>query len=103
MKKDSEVLECAAKLLEEKGWIQHSYRDDNNQHCVVGAVAVCKESFMANGSILGYPASNILRANEFPVINGSCSAWNDDPSRTKEEVIAALLSAAEVARQKESA
>lgn len=89
MKKDSEILECAAKLLEEYGWQQGLFGSDpKGPHCLVGALWVC-----------GGHAST-LTAN-FDVI--SPIIWNDRPGQSKDKVIAALRSAAEVARQKESA
>lgn len=101
--KDSEVLECAIEMLVEEGWIQGTYYRDGEGYCSVGAVAACLYGAPC------YPytdlARSLLRAAGFPnpeMVNRP-TGWQDATGRTKEEVIAALQKAVEVARASEEA
>ena len=95
----ADVLNGAADLLEREGWWQGDYRGPNGETCVDGALvrAVGQQpgGIMEGDVGLSYLAAvKVLRhhlGREF------VSAWNDDPQRTKAEVVAALRAAAEQA------
>jgi len=101
--KDSEVLECAAKKIEEEGWVQNNYYARDEGYCVVGAVAAClNPDFTRNYLGIGQAADVLWQNRPQPMTFLTFTRWNDAPERTKEEVIAALLSAAEKARAREA-
>ncbi len=104
------ILERAAELIETKGWTQGSYvRYGNGEE--VGDTDYDAECFCISGAL-----SHASKKKDFDMM---CKAyyfltdiicktrnstkclekWNDDPARTKEEVIAFLKSAAELARK----
>lgn len=89
------ALRKAHLRLVTRGWIQGTIRDVNG-FCLLGAVAITvrpdgTESMMTQtmsvNIALGYLAEEILcEPNEI-------TSWNDDPDRTKDEVIAKLEAA----------
>ncbi len=94
----SKKLLDAADLLEEKGWIQNSYQNDNG-YCVLGAISqvttgkpdwgkYCNldENFDDLKSKCSFYIKSFL--NEHP------GDWNDNSKRTKKEVIDMLRKAA---------
>jgi hypothetical protein len=99
------ILECAAELIETKGWTQGSYARDANGEavdlldknaecfCIIGALSHVSWGYDFNIRCKAYQfATNILH-------DKSLLPWNDDPARTKEEVITFLKSASELARK----
>lgn len=87
---EADVLRRAADLLEEFGWCQGDYGSkEAGAFCAVGA---CRQAssdlnFRRDEYGLMWPESALELDNVPP--------WNDDPARTKEEVIARLREAAE--------
>jgi hypothetical protein len=106
MSKDiANILECAAKLIETKGWTQGSYARDANDGAV-SSLDKNAECFCIIGALshvsLGYDSNTRRKAYQFAtniIHNERLTTWNDDPARTKEEVITFLKSAAELARK----
>lgn len=92
----AKILRRAAKLLETKGWTRGAYaRTSSGRFCEPNcreAVRFCAIGAIerAGGGTVG-PAYAALRR----AIEGTVAHWNDTKGRTKRQVIAALLKAAE--------
>lgn len=81
----ADVYEKAAEYLEEYGWRQNSGGVHGGPRCLVGAID-----------------SSLLVITRYPLFSRACNFvatalevdcemdWNDDPSRTKDEVINVL-------------
>ena len=84
----------AAEVLEEWDWCQGQARD-GDAFCVMGAIAfVTGEDFM-NGCILDGSPRFHAAADAFVRLEPRGADWNDEPGRTKAEVVARLREAAE--------
>lgn len=101
----SEILMAAAQRIEEKGWNQGGYCPVD-QSMVHTNVADIRETD-AVGAIRCAVGGHFNHANDeaaaiakealrVVIGGGSIGAWNDDESRTKESVIAALHEAAKL-------
>lgn len=99
------VLIGARKLLAEKGWCQGAYARDLKGQPVwefVGSKAPV--AYCALGAIIesaggaGEEARNVFSS---VIDNNGLPAWNDHPSRTKEEVLTAFDQAIKLASEKE--
>lgn len=90
----SDVLRKAADVIRERGWNQGHFETLGGRVCVLGAINVaCGLDADSMKLPLSYlDAEAALRA-VLPV--PWPSEWNDERDRTAEEVIAALLKAAE--------
>lgn len=88
---EADVLRRAADLLEEFGWCQGEYGSKQDEKfCAVGACWEAKRELgldVCGDEYLQWPESALGLADVPP--------WNDDPARTKEEVIARIRAAAE--------
>lgn len=115
----AETLDKAADLLE-KGWFQGSYCSDPTDPnpscvCVVGAVLLASgyglctaehiekiPAILALTKHLGFTralgAKQSLDPGETSIV-----AWNDDPARTKQEVVDAVRNAAASLREEQAA
>lgn len=92
----SEVLDRAADVLEEDGWCQYSMHDELGRYCALGAIKAVTpdpDAFAERGY-----ATRALRDYLSPTRPFQISKWNDNPDRTKEEVIDALQQAARLVR-----
>lgn len=104
----AEVLERAADLLEEYDWCQGEFAKDSDG-CAVVWESDKAQSFCALG--VAYRAWSDLGQPHFPLVTSmqgyldvrDVTAWNDEPGRTKAEVIAKLREAATLARRREEA
>lgn len=102
----ADVLERAADLLEEFGWCQQHYalteegeislpdQGDAVQFCAAGAAMRSMFDFGLENWTGGH---GLVKA----AFGGEASRWNDEPGRTKEEVVARLREAARKARSGE--
>lgn len=80
--KASALLKEAAALIREKGWCQRQLKSDNGEYCAMGAIEAKTERFDE------FSAAKALMKQR---IGGhSVTKWNDEPQRTKDEVLAAL-------------
>lgn len=97
MRKSSEILEGAIEVLDEHGWQQGDYGDEENGFCVLGAMA---RSYVGANYVpmYGEPLRYLVGALDV-VQPWQVADWNDKPGRTKEEVIEALTLAAKAARE----
>ena len=97
------LLLRAAEVIEERGWTQGSYCDGDGGVCAMGAISVGAgyppESIdgLAN-YVSGKAVMKLIKVidpqGKFVDRIGSIPDWNDTRGRTKEEVIAALRTAA---------
>jgi hypothetical protein len=87
------ILTNAADLLEQRGWIQ-GQRQSSKGRCVLGAIGfhwtetTDADTCYAANKLLAQ--INLLTAEDL----WSLAAWNDEPGRTKAEVVTALREAA---------
>lgn len=91
----SEFLRRAADVLEEDGWCQGRGTDGQGRHCAVGAMCSVAVDHGQATSVHLLP----LRAR----LEGPLSDWNDEPGRTKEEVLALFRNTADELEVGESA
>jgi hypothetical protein len=84
----AEILRAAAKRLEEKGWCQGSYYEATTGRCC--AYGAIDRVGMGRDTVT---AGRLLR----DYVKDEIEDWNDVEGRTVEEVIAAMLAAAEAA------
>ena len=92
LKVSTTILVNAKQLLEKVGWVQGTYTKFENDtiigHCAVGAI------FNAFNALNLPTVDPLLEARKrFNQITGTgiaTSVWNDQPTRTKEEVLAAF-------------
>lgn len=87
---DGEVLRRAADIIERRGWCQNDYQD-GAAVCILGALRLAITGNTDNHSDRVHNPAERLAKN----LGQAPWVWNDEPGRTKEEVIAALRSAAE--------
>lgn len=97
----AEVLRRAADILDENGWGQGWLIDPDGGSCACAVGAIQLASGMTPQEIRygGLTKELAVRATRFfsAVLKSTVSAWNDEPGRTAEEVIAKLREAAELA------
>lgn len=89
-----EVLSAAHQLLLEKGWTRYASARNAAQE-PVPAVDPTAVSFCIIGAITAVAPNPVARDAAHKLLrrrlgNQFVSAWNDDPSRTKEEVLELL-------------
>lgn len=106
----AEILDCAADYLRVHGWRRGTYNwktllggpdepDGSGPCCVVGAIHRADESSRLSDSERGAAASALAE-----VICAGCplngvAGWNDQPGRTADEAIDALMEAAARSRE----
>lgn len=88
----SDALFAVAHRLQTYGWARGNYGDKNGPNCIMGAVWYADVK-------PGYHSAVIHAINDVfgPMKLGrgrSVVTWNDEPGRTKDDVINALLDAA---------
>lgn len=94
-------LRAAAKLLVEKGWTQGYYAHDaagnDTEANTKDAVCFCALGALARVRGVSFPSDVDPMALALCRVIGTrdVDSWNDAPGRTAEEVIAALLAAAD--------
>lgn len=100
-----ETLDKAADLIERDGWCQGVLRTATGEHCALGAIVetiagggitdrALAQSVWTNPDVID--ARNALYET---IGNKTIANWNDEPKRTKTEVVAALRDTAERVRQ----
>ena len=86
----SRLLLRAAAVLEAHGHCKGRAQDQYGAHCVSGAIT--QAGFELDGYSMGSHDEAVRRLDRY--VGGNIVAWNDDGERTKDEVVAALRSAA---------
>lgn len=98
------VLIHAANIIDTQGWTQYDMQDSEGRVCLVGAIRLASMDLSAdrtefNIMTLRIKAENLafaqLHSESGDDDYGSLARYNDQPERTKEEVIAFLRNAAE--------
>lgn len=87
-----EVLVAARNLIDQDGWWQSGHGCSEGEHCVGLALLACgrnddaeRAAYVAFADATGLDVSWPTGIDVTPIYN-----WNDDPSRTKAEVLAAF-------------
>ena len=94
----ADVLNGAADLLLEDGWVQGDYRGPNGEHCMVDAIgAAIRTSAPGRPPWFSPKYAEATLAVRVVVGSSLLAAWQDQPGRTQAEVVAALRAAAEQA------
>jgi hypothetical protein len=100
------VLERAAALIEEHGWVQFSFGDETKGYCITGAIMRASRDDARMSQVLAYDmVAEQLKLDEvalpgvLPQFGGpgswlALSYWNDSPGRTEQEVLRVLRRAA---------
>lgn len=99
-KTPKQVLQDARRLIEEKGWIQGLYHSERG-YCVSGAIYQAggwrcvvyqtnsAEAYQTNSAEALVAADRAWSALQKEIgFAQSIAGWNDEPGRTKEEVLA---------------
>lgn len=104
MSRTAEDLKAAVRLLEKYGWIQGRLGGAKTGFCSIGAInAATSRNYFAADDKRFDPVQFVYRhraacralieAAEIPF--GQVADWNDDPERTKDEVLEAFRRAIE--------
>jgi hypothetical protein len=89
-----DVLNRAAALIVKRGLAKDTYRDNHGCLCMFGAIAVAAKKRLGYAHQGSHPIHQLLvKVTGY----GSPGLWNDEPERTKAEVVAALREAAKLA------
>jgi hypothetical protein len=89
-------LEQTAAVIQRYGWTQHTTRDGQGRFCIVGAQLLLVRLGQADHQVA-------VRAGEWlnrhlGTATGGYIRWQNNPSRTKAEVLTTLRAAADTAR-----
>ena len=82
-----DALLKAAELIEQRGWCQDFLENSRGQVCALGAMDMLEHS-------MEFDWMRSLMALEIEIGSASIADWNDNPSRTQAEVLAAFRAAA---------
>lgn len=83
-------LWAAADYIKEYGWCQGCLTNGQGNVCALGAISHCGFSGRPGATVAYSVAAQALHR----YLKQNIAAWNDNPERTKEEVIEALRNAA---------
>jgi hypothetical protein len=95
----ADELRAAADFLMTNGWIQHKFNEGyDGPSCALGAVGAVPGGGLAAENLLRKFLFNngFARFSDGTVDCLSIGAWNDAPGRTVDEVVHAMLSAAQM-------
>lgn len=84
--KPSEALKKVVTIIEENGWTQDNFINDDGSVCWLGAV---NRVYFSN-----YEVCLIMRQAMQKEVGAGIITWNDDPTTTKELVIRTTLKVA---------
>jgi len=73
-----DILLKAAEIIEEGGWCQHSYHDDDGRHCAMGAMNLASNHRQTDAH--GIATARLHReVNQFELYSGEIdiTRWND--------------------------
>lgn len=81
----SEIYQNARHLIETKGWCQSELHNDSGAHCAAGALMAVTDGI----GVLGGPNYQSSRdfLSFYTEAGWILSLWNDNPLRTKEDVL----------------
>lgn len=89
-----EVCAKAAELIRQHGWMQGRFGDKRNGYCLQGALNFAYDG-RPRGCRVPLEVVDLIGVHLPPSRWGNYVAWNDDPSRTIDEVLAVLDAAGE--------
>ena len=94
------VYADAADIIRKKGWCQGEYHKKGDGYCILGAIAKAygvSDNELTDNLHFIWLTSDLLRVigSDFEGIENE---WNDEPGRTKGQVIAALMKADKLVR-----
>lgn len=87
----TEMLAAVARLIESHGWCQGRYSDEDGRLCVLGAFRRLPGGQQVGA--LSAALEAVYLEVEGETEDGQVGTWNDQPGRTKEEVIAMVQNA----------
>ncbi|MGQ7794500.1 DUF6197 family protein [Faunimonas sp. B44] len=89
---EKQIAERALEIIK-KGWHQGSYfNHDESCFCALGAINRACEEVQGVGffSAMNQPETETVARRLDGIVGGFVPNWNDDPDRTKEEVVTAF-------------
>jgi hypothetical protein len=93
-------LRAAAEVIRRRGLAKHSYIGNRGERCAVGALMALVNPTSQRLSVLSHDEHVRVWRGESALadhLGEGVMGWNDAPGRTADEVIAALLAAADAA------
>lgn len=102
--KPSEQLAATRENLERYGWLQGRAGNPNEGFCLLGAAWSAREigsKPMATWGTLSYVAEALGMGKRGIGARAVLAAWNDNPARTKTDVLDALVHAEKLALEDE--
>jgi hypothetical protein len=87
------LLECAD-ILEREGWCQNALFN-GSAYCALGIIHKVGEHKLILQELMLKTVKHVLNLKK----GGDIITWNDDPSRSKEEVTTAFRQAAQIAQK----
>ena len=98
---ESELLDAAADCIERLGWTQGRMRDECGV-CLWGAIRTASEALNECSVIARFLEYRVVhRLSAMATGYLALAAWNDEPDRTKQQVLDLLRKAAKEAREDE--
>lgn len=85
------IARLAEERIRERGWCQRAFEELDGRVCLLGAVNLACTSCADHSNSVAYKFRTHLKYELFD----DPATWNDDPMRTKEEVLAVLRRIAE--------
>lgn len=87
----------AADIVEERGWWQGHYFGPNGEVCLIGACLAAQTGARRSADLPADFRFGWVEDALEPLLGrwGRSAVWNDDPARTKDEVVALLRQAAQ--------
>ncbi len=84
------VLVNARNKIAEHGWCQGKTKNEVGCYCIVGSIIYAGLEINPKITSVIHETDFVLQVNKIDERTYSLAKWNDEPGRTKEEVIAAL-------------
>ncbi|MFI1294342.1 hypothetical protein ACH4VM_39240 [Streptomyces sp. NPDC020792] len=94
----AEHLELTALVIERYGWTQGTHRSRSGRRCILGAQAVLYRLGYGDDRTVAAAADHLQDALAARGIHQPYHQWNDDPNRSRDQVLALVREAASAAR-----
>ena len=88
-----QTLAMASYLIQTRGWCQHRLYGSNGSMCAVGAIRQASRRFFTLGPVDRQLYLDSLQRVSDRVFPLGVATWNDQPWRTREQVIGTLREA----------
>jgi len=99
----AEHLELTALVIERYGWTQGQHRSRSGRRCILGAQAVLYRLGYGDDATVTAAAAHLQAVLTERGIHQPYHQWNDDPDRTREQVLALVREAAQLAARLDTA